>query len=85
MHLMMSGKEKERFVLRSRLLYGKCTTRSQKTAIIDDLLLRQLKNIAWTQRQIGICRAESPRNFEPVRGDISIASGGARHASAWRA
>ena len=38
MHLMMSGKEKERFVLRSRLLYGKCTTRSQKSAIIDDLM-----------------------------------------------
>ena len=38
MHLMMSGKEKERFVLRSRLLYGKCTTRSQKPAIIDDLM-----------------------------------------------
>lgn len=38
MHLMMSGKEKERFVLRSRLLYGKCTTRSQKSAIIDDLI-----------------------------------------------
>lgn len=37
MHLMMSGK-KERFVLRSRLLYGKCTTRSQKSAIIDDLM-----------------------------------------------
>lgn len=36
MHLMMSGKE--RFVLRSRLLYGKCTTRSQKSAIIDDLM-----------------------------------------------
>ena len=35
---MMSGKEKERFVLRSRLLYGKCTTRSQKSAIIDDLM-----------------------------------------------
>ena len=38
MHLMMSGKEKERFVLRSRLLYGKCTIRSQKSAIIDDLM-----------------------------------------------
>ena len=38
MHLMMSGKEKERFVLRSRLLYGKCTTRGQKSAIIDDLM-----------------------------------------------
>ena len=38
MHLMMSGKEKERFVLRSRLLYGKCTTRSQKSAIIDNLM-----------------------------------------------
>lgn len=38
MHLMMSGKEKERFVLRSRLLYGKYTTRSQKSAIIDDLM-----------------------------------------------
>ena len=38
MHLMMSGKEKERFVLKSRLLYGKCTTRSQKSAIIDDLM-----------------------------------------------
>ena len=38
MHLMMSGKEKERFVLRSRLLYGKCTSRSQKLAIIDDLM-----------------------------------------------
>ena len=36
MHLMMSGKEKERFVLRSMLLYGKCTSRSQKSAIIDD-------------------------------------------------
>ena len=35
---MMSGKEKERFVLRSRLLYGKCTTRSQKSSIIDDLM-----------------------------------------------
>ena len=33
----------------------------------EDLLLRQLKNIAWNQRQIGICRAESPRNFEPAR------------------
>ena len=38
MHLMMSGKEKERFVLRSRLLYRKCTTRSQKSAIIDNLM-----------------------------------------------
>lgn len=38
MHLMMSGKEKERFVLRSRLLYGKCTSRNQKSAIIDDLM-----------------------------------------------
>lgn len=38
MHLMMSGKEKERFVLRSRLLYGKCTSRSQKSAIIDNLM-----------------------------------------------
>ena len=38
MHLMMSGKEKERFVLRSMLLYGKCTSRSQKSAIIDDLM-----------------------------------------------
>ena len=35
---MMSGKEKERFVLRSRLLYGKCTSRNQKSAIIDDLM-----------------------------------------------
>lgn len=35
---MMSGKEKERFVLRSRLLYGQCTTRCQKSAIIDDLM-----------------------------------------------
>ncbi len=33
---MMSGKE--RFVLSSRLLYGKCTTRCQKSAIIDDLM-----------------------------------------------
>ena len=38
MHLMMSGKEKERFVLRSRFLYGKCTSRNQKSAIIDDLM-----------------------------------------------
>ncbi len=38
MYLMMSGKEKERFVLKSRLLYGKCTSRSQKSAIIDDLM-----------------------------------------------
>lgn len=36
MHLMMSGKE--RFVLRSRLLYGKCTSRNQKSAIMDDLM-----------------------------------------------
>ncbi len=36
MHLIMSGKE--RFVLRSRLLYSKCTSRSQKSAIIDDLM-----------------------------------------------
>ena len=39
------------------------------------LLLRQLKNIAWTQRQIGICRAESPRNSEPDRATLSIAQG----------
>jgi hypothetical protein len=38
MHLMMRGKEKERFVLRSRLLYGRSTTRRQKSAIIDDLM-----------------------------------------------
>ena len=35
----------------------------------EDLLLRQLKNIAWTQRQIGIWRAHtgarSARNSEP--------------------
>lgn len=35
---MMSGKEKERFVLRSRLLYSKCSSRNQKSAIIDDLM-----------------------------------------------
>ena len=40
-----------------------------------ELLLRQLKNSAWTQRQIGICRAESPRNSEPDRATLSIAQG----------
>ena len=40
-----------------------------------ELLMRQLKNIAWTQRQIGICRAESPRNSEPDRATLSIAQG----------
>ncbi len=38
MHLMMSGKEKERFVLRSMLLYGKCTSRNQKLSIMDNLM-----------------------------------------------
>lgn len=35
---MMRGKEKERFVLRSRLLYRKCSSRSQKSVIIDNLM-----------------------------------------------
>ena len=35
---MMSRKEKVRFVLRLRLLYSKCTTRSQKSAMMDDLI-----------------------------------------------
>ena len=46
----------------------------------EDLLLRQLKNIAWTQRQIGIWRAHtgarSARNSEPG-GRQPVARGGA--------